>query len=166
MDVITTKDPKFTLRFATPEDAGLVVELMKKLGDYQNMLDRVTITEEEVKKLFLEKKGEAVLGNYEGETVALAYFYHSSSAFIGKTGMYIDALYVEEAMRFKGLGKIIMAFLSTVAVERGCHRLEWVCFDWNEPSVHFYHDLGAIRMDQMAVYRFSPEKLREMADLF
>ena len=30
MNIIQTKDPKFSLRFATPDDAGLVVSFMKK----------------------------------------------------------------------------------------------------------------------------------------
>lgn len=166
MEIIKTKDPRFTLRFATPDDASLMVELMRKLGSYQKMRDKVTITEEDVKKLLSEKKGETIFGDYDGKTVALAYFYHSSSAFTGKTGMYLDSLYIEENMRGTGLGKIMMAFLAKLAVERGCQRLEWVCFDWNEPSVQFYQRLGALRMDQLAVYRFSPETLKETADLF
>lgn len=166
MGLIKTKDPRFTIRFATLEDAELVVEYMRKLGDYQKMLDKITATEEDIKKIFSEKKGEAIFGDYDGETVAFAYFCHNSSAFIGQTGLYIDGFYVDEKMRFKGIGKIMMAFLSKLAVERGCKRLEWGCLDWNEPSIKFYKNLGAVSMDMMTIYRFSPEKLRETADLF
>ena len=61
-NMIQTKDPKFTLRFATPEDAGLVVIYMKKLGAFQKMLEKITATEEGIHKLLLDGKGEAVLG--------------------------------------------------------------------------------------------------------
>ena len=166
MEVIKTKDPRFTLRFAALEDAGLVVEYMRRLGAYQKMLDKITATEEGVKKILSEGKGEAVFGDYDGETVAFAYFYGNSSAFIGQTGIYIDGFYVDEKMRFQGLGKIMMAFLSKLAVERGCKRLEWGCLDWNEPSLRFYKNLGAAGVDIMTIYRFSPEKLQETAALF
>lgn len=166
MEVIKTKDPKFTLRFATPEDAGLVVEYMRKLGTYQKMLDKITAQEEEMHKILSEKKGEAIFGDYDGETVAFVYFYNNSSAFIGQTGIYIDGFYVDETMRFKGLGKITMAFMSKLALNRGCRRLELGCLDWNEPSIKFYRELGASSVDIMTIYRFTPDKLTEIAGQF
>jgi GNAT superfamily N-acetyltransferase len=166
MEVIKTKDPKFTLRFASLNDAGLIVNYMKKLGAYQKMLDKITATEEGIRKILEEKKGEAFFGDYEGETVAFTYFCHNSSAFIGQTGIFIDGFYVDETMRFKGLGKIMMAFMSKLAIERGCKRLEWGCLDWNEPSIRFYKQMGAISVDIMTIYRFSPDKLEETANTF
>ncbi len=166
MEVIKTKDPKFTLRFARPKDAGLVVEYMQKLGLYQKMSDKITAKEEKIRKILDEKKGEAIFGDYDGETVVFAYFYNNSSAFIGETGIYIDGFYVDESCRFRGLGKITMAYLSKLALSRGCKRLEWGCLDWNEPSIKFYKDLGATSVDIMTIYRFTPDKLKEVADQF
>lgn len=37
MNPIKSKDPKFTFRFAKPEDGGLVGDYMGKLGTYQKM---------------------------------------------------------------------------------------------------------------------------------
>jgi len=37
----------------------------------------------------------------------------------------MDGFYVDDAYRSHGFGKIMMAFLSKLAVERGCQRLEW-----------------------------------------
>lgn len=166
MDTINTKNSNFELRFARPEDASLIVEYMKKLGEYQKMLDKITVTEEGIFKLLAEKNGEAIIGEYDGNTVAFMYFYHNSSAFIGQTGIYIDAFFVEKSMRSKGLGKIMMSFISKLAIERGCQRLEWGCLDWNEPTVNFYKKLGAIGVDIMTIYRFTPDKLEENAKQF
>lgn len=166
MDSITTKDPNFTIRFARPEDAGLVVEYMKKLGEFQKMLDKITATEEAVFKLLSEGKGEAVFGEYNGRTATFMYFYQNSSAFTGQMGIYIDGFFVEESMRTKGLGKIMMSFISKLAVERGCQRLEWGCLDWNENAVDFYKNLGASGVDTMTIYRLGPEKLKENAQQF
>lgn len=166
MGEIKTRDPNFTLRFAKPEDAGLVVEYMKKLGKYQKMLDKITVKEEDVFKILADNRGEAIFGDYDGETVVFVYFYNNSSAFIGQTGIYIDGFYVDETMRFKGLGKITMAYMSKLALDRGCKRLEWGCLDWNEPSIKFYKDLGATSVDIMTIYRLSPDKLAEVAEKF
>jgi GNAT superfamily N-acetyltransferase len=164
--LINTKDPKFTLRFATPDDAGLVLSFMRKLGSYQKMADKIVATKEGLRALLAANRGEAVFGSYAGETVAFAYFCQTSSAFIGQSGMYIDGFFVDESMRFKGLGQIMMAYLSKLAVERGCKRLEWACLDWNQPAIAFYEGLGAYSVDGMTIYRFSPDVLQSNAALF
>jgi GNAT superfamily N-acetyltransferase len=164
--LINTKDPKFTLRFATPEDASLVLGFMRKLGSYQKMADKIVATEEGLRTLLAAKRGEVVFGDYAGETVAFAYFCQTSSAFIGQSGMYIDGFFVDEAMRSKGLGKIMMAYLSKLAVERGCKRLEWACLDWNQPTIAFYRGMGAYSVDGMTIYRFTPDVLQANAALF
>ncbi|MPN29796.1 hypothetical protein SDC9_177249 [bioreactor metagenome] len=60
----------------------------------------------------------------------------------------------------------MMSFISKLAIERGCQRLEWGCLDWNEPTVNFYKNLGAIGVDIMTIYRFTPDKLQENARQF
>jgi len=149
-----------------PEDAGLVLRFMQKLGAYQKMADKIVATEEGLRTLLASKRGEAVFGDYAGETVAFAYFCQTSSAFIGQSGIYIDGFFVDESMRFKGLGKVMMAYLSSLAVERGCKRLEWACLDWNQPTIAFYKGLGAYSVDGMTIYRFAPDVLQANAALF
>jgi len=164
--LIKTKDANFTLRFGTPDDAGLALTFMEKLGDYQKMRDKIVATEDGLHSLLASKKGEVVFGIYNGETVAFSYFCQTSSAFIGQSSMYIDALFVDESMRFKCLGKIMMTYLSKLAVQRGCKRLEWACLDWNQPTIAFYKGLGAYRVDGMSIYRFTADALHTNAALF
>ncbi len=124
MEFIQTSKPEFTLRFATPDDAGLVLSYMHKLGTYQKMRDKITATEADFHRLLSEGRGETIFGQYDGETVAFIYFYQNSSAFTGQTGLYIDGFLVDEAMKGKGLGKIMMAI---------CHNSRWneIINDWS-----------------------------------
>lgn len=166
MTIILTQDPKFLLRFATPDDAGLVVSFMKKLGDNQKMADKITATEEGIRRLLADKKGEAVFGVYDGRVVGFVYFCQTSSAFTGQSGLYIDGFLVIRAMRFKGLGKTMMAFMAKLALDRGCQRLEWGCLNWNKPGIKFYKSLGATSVDSMTIYRFAPDQLKANAAAF
>lgn len=166
MNTIATQDPRFSLRFATPDDAGLLLDFMHRLGTYQKMRDKITATEAGLRQLLSQGKGEAIFGEYDGQPVGFAYFCQTSSAFIGQSGLYIDGFLVDESMRFKGLGKIMMTFMAKLALERGCQRLEWGCLDWNEPTIRFYRNLGAHSVDIMTIYRFSPEQLKTNAALF
>lgn len=166
MSNITTKNPQFTLRFGTPDDAELVVSYMKKLGSYQKMADKITAEASEVRKILREKRAEVLFGDFDGKIAVFLYFYSNSSAFIGQRGLFIDGFYIENDLRSKGLGKLTMQYLSKLAVERGCQRLEWACLDWNTPTIAFYEKLGAYKVENMSIYRFSPEVLKDVANGF
>ncbi len=162
----STPNPKFVIRIATPQDAALIVEFMKKLGVYQKMADKIIATPDKIKQLLETKLGEAVFGIYDGETVGFGYFHQKSSAFTGRSGLYIDGFYVDDSMRGKGLGNIMMQFLSKHALSRSCEMLEWGCLDWNTSAIDFYQKQGSYCVDNMRIYRLAPEELAQNAKLF
>ena len=41
--------------------------------------------------------------------------------------------------------------------------MEWTCLDWNEPSLRFYHNMGAVPMDEWTVQRLTEDALRKVA---
>jgi GNAT superfamily N-acetyltransferase len=166
MDFIQTKNSECRLRPGTPDDASLVVNYMKKLGAYQKMLDKITATEADIHRLLTEKKGEAIFAEIKGETVGFIYFYQTSSAFTGQSGLYIDGFFIDRHVQSTGLGKTMIAYLSKLALQRGCQRLEWGCLDWNEPAISFYRNMGAYSVDEMTIYRFTPEQLAINASHF
>ena len=58
------------------------------------------------------------------EVAGFALFFHNYSTWMGKPGIYLEDLYVDEKARGSGLGKNLMAALAKLAQERGCERLE------------------------------------------
>ena len=149
---VTIKD--FKIRIAEPTDVGLILKFIKELADYERMLEDVVATEELLTEfIFQQKKAEVIIGEYQQKPVCFALFFHNFSTFLGRPGIYLEDLYVKPEMRGKGFGKALLAYLSTLATERGCGRVEWSCLDWNEPSIQFYKQLGAKPMDEWTVYR-------------
>ena len=162
-----TRDPDFLLLMATPDDAALIREYAYRLAAFQHMEDHAFFaTEEDARELIAKNQGEVVFGYYKGEVVGFLYFTEKSSIFLGKIGLFIDMLYIDEGMRGKGLGTILLAFLSKLGEERGCERIEWCCMDWNEPAIKFYGKQGAYCVEEMHTYRFTPETMHEVADKF
>lgn len=47
--------------------------------------------------------------------------------------------------------------------ERRRGRLEWNVLKWNEPSLSFYQNLGAVRMDEWVGMRVDWDRLVELA---
>jgi len=128
------------------------------------MLDQVVATEEFLTDvLFSQKKAEVIIGVYQQNPVCFALFFHNFSTFLGKSGIYIEDLYVKPEMRGKGFGKIVLSYLANMALERNCGRLEWSCLDWNKPSIQFYKQMGAIPMDEWTIYRLQGNELINLA---
>ena len=154
----------FTIRFATRQDIPLILEFIKKLADYEHMLDLVVADEAILEEyLFEQKRAEVIIGQYQQRPVGFALFFHNFSTFLGRSGIYIEDLFVDPEMRGMGLGKAILIWLARLARERGCGRMEWWCLDWNEPSINFYQHLGAVPMKDWTVYRLTGDALEDLA---
>lgn len=161
--LIDTPNKEFKLRFATKEDTPLILDFIKGLAEYEKMSDQVTATEETLmNSLFERKTAEVLIGEYQQQPVAFALFFHNFSTFLGKPGIYLEDLFVIPEMRGKGFARILLTFLAKLAEDRDCARLEWCCLDWNEPSINFYKNMGAIPMDDWTVYRVTGDVLHNL----
>ena len=155
-----------TFRQAQAEDIGLILQFIKDLAAYENMLDQVVATEAILQDwLFEQKKAEVIFAIADGIEIGFALFFHNFSTFLGRSGLYLEDLFVKPAYRGYGYGKAILQKLAQIAKERGCGRLEWWCLDWNQPSIDFYLSLGAEPMNDWTVYRISGDQLNRLAAL-
>lgn len=163
--LIDTKIENYKLRFAEKKDIPLILELIKKLAQYENMLDDVTATEETLMdSIFVRNVAEVIIGEYDGKPVSQAIFFYNFSTFDGKLGIYLEDIYVEPEFRGKDLGKILLKYVAKLAIERDCQRFEWACLDWNEPSIKFYKRLGAVQKDEWVIFRVSGDALTDLAN--
>jgi len=154
----------FIIRFALEEDVPLILNFIRELAEYEHMLDEVVATKELLQEwLFEKKKAEVIIGELNGKSVAFALFFHNFSTFLGRSGIYLEDLYVHPEARGNGIGKKMLKYLAKLAVERGCGRLEWWCLDWNKSSIAFYLSLGAEPMDDWTVYRIAGDTLINLA---
>ena len=158
------KSGAFAIRFAEEKDAATLVGLIRELAEYERMLDKVKATEELVRNsIFRCKAAEAIIGEYCGEAVAYAIFFHNFSSFTARLGIFIEDIYVKPQLRRMGFGKALFAFMAKLAVERGCASMEWTCLDWNTPSIAFYKKMGAEALTDWTVYGLAGENLAKAA---
>ncbi len=156
---------KLTFRFAERADTPLILHFIKQLADYEKMLDEVVADEKMLEEwIFDRQKAEVIFALEDGVEVGFALFFHNFSTFLGRAGLYLEDLFVLPEHRGKGYGKAILKKLASIAVERGCGRLEWWCLDWNKPSIDFYLSLGAQPMSDWTVYRITGDTLTELAE--
>ena len=156
---------RLTFRSAERKGVSLILGFIKELADYEKMLDEVVADEATLETWIFDKQKAEVIFALEGEKeVGFALFFHNFSTFLGRAGIYLEDLYVKPEYRGKGYGKAILKKLASIAVERGCGRLEWWCLDWNKPSIDFYLSLGAEHMSDWTVYRITGDTLTQLAE--
>ena len=154
-----------TFRNAERKDTGLILQFIRELADYEKMLNEVVADEATLEAwIFDKQKAEVIFAMEVGKEVGFALFFHNFSTFLGRAGIYLEDLYVKPECRGKGYGKAILKKLASIAVERGCGRLEWWCLDWNKPSIDFYLSLGAEPMTDWTVYRIAGDTLKRLAE--
>jgi GNAT superfamily N-acetyltransferase len=152
---------------ATEQDVPLVFSFIRKLAEYERLLDQVVATEELLREgLFgAHPAAEVVLAYLEDEPVGFALYFHTFSTFVGRSGIYLEDLFVEPTHRGLGVGKALLAYVARLAVERGGGRFEWSVLDWNTPSIDFYRGLGAVPLDDWTRYRLTGDALHRVAKL-
>lgn len=151
-------------RFANEKDVSLILQFIKELAEYEKMSNEVVASEELLKEWIFDKKKAEVIFVMENDIeVGFALFFHNFSTFVGRSGLYLEDLYVKPKYRRKGYGKGLLKRLAQIAIERDCGRFEWTCLDWNKPSIDFYLSLGAKPMDDWTIYRIDGERLKQIA---
>jgi GNAT superfamily N-acetyltransferase len=153
------------LRSATRDDVPVIAELIRGLARFERLEQEVVMTEELlVTGLFGDRPyAEVVLAENDGRPVGFALFFHNFSTFLGRPGIYLEDLFVLPEQRGKGIGRMLLAHLARLAVERGCGRLEWAVLDWNRDAIKFYERLGARPNSDWTVYRLTGEALTGLA---
>ena len=155
---------KFEIRPAKENEAGLVLEFIKKLAVYEKMIDEVEATEATIyESLFVKHEAEVVFGCEDGVPVGFALFFHNFSTFVGRKGLYLEDLFVIPEKRGLGYGKALLLYLARLAKERNCGRMEWICLDWNAPSLAFYRSIGAVPLDEWTVQRMTESVMKRFA---
>lgn len=162
---VSMMDSEINFRYAGRDDVPLILRFVKELAEYEKLQDEVVADEKTLEEwLFDRQKAEVIFALEDGKEVGYALFFHNFSTFLGRAGIYLEDLYIQPEYRGKGHGKGLLKKLASIAVERGCGRLEWSCLDWNRPSIDFYLSLGAQPMSDWTVYRLAGNTLTELAE--
>jgi GNAT superfamily N-acetyltransferase len=155
----------FQIRPATERDVPVILSFIRQLAEYERLSHEAIMTEEILRQSLFGPRpaAEVLLGYSAGTPVAFAVFFHNFSTFLGRSGMYLEDLFVIPEMRGKGFGKAMLVELAKIARDRKCGRFEWTVLDWNESAINFYKSLGAVAMDEWTIFRVTGQALDRLA---
>jgi GNAT superfamily N-acetyltransferase len=153
------------IRFATPEDAALILRFIQALAEYERMPDAVEVDAPTLARQLGEARPpfECLLAHVDGEPAGFALFVHNYSTWRGKRGIWLEDLFVLPAARRHGVGKALLQRVAELAASRDCARLEWSVLDWNALAIDFYQTIGAAVLAEWKLCRISGRELEELA---
>jgi len=153
-----------TLRFATAEDVGLLLQLICELAVYERAPDAVVATEDDLRRHGFgpEPRFEALLASIDGAPAGFALFYPDFSTWHGRPGLFLEDLYVREWARGRGVGRRLIARLAAIAIERDWAALHFNVLDWN-PARGFYRRLGIDARREWQPYSATGDTLLRLA---
>jgi GNAT superfamily N-acetyltransferase len=154
-----------TIRPADVADVPTIRELIEGLADYERLRHECHATDAQLREtLFGERPfAEVLIAEWEGVSAGFALFFHNYSTFLARPGLYLEDLFVRPEHRGRGIGKALLTTLASLAVARGCGRLEWSVLDWNVDAIRFYERLGARPQSDWTVYRVTGDALVDLA---
>ncbi|MFV0379492.1 MAG: GNAT family N-acetyltransferase [Anaerorhabdus sp.] len=137
------------IKEADKNDIENILLLIKELARYEDRLDEVTATKEDLEYwIFKENKAKIIL-IYEDNTIAgYAVYFYSFSTYSGTCKIYIEDLYIKNEYRKKGYGEALINYIMVVAKNKRIAKVEWSCLKNNFKSLDYYHKLGAVLNDE------------------
>jgi len=127
------------LRKATEADFPVIMGLIRELASFENGLDRVKNT---VEQMYEEREYfHCYLAEKDGEVIGMSLYFFAYYTWVGKT-LYLDDLYVKEEYRGNKIGSQLMQKMIDVAKAEKCNRMRLQVLHWNENAIEFYDKSG------------------------
>lgn len=122
-----------------------MLRFLRLLAEFDGHPESVTAKAEDLERhLFGEVRlCHAVIAEQAGKPIGFATYHFTFSTFSAKPGLWLDDLFVLEEQRGTGVGTAILTRLSSIALEEGCCRLNWIVNQSNDRGIAFYERIGA-----------------------
>jgi GNAT superfamily N-acetyltransferase len=142
-----------TIRPAAEGDVPELVGMIRELAEYENLLDQVAVTEEGLARTLFAPDAviyDSVVEDGNGGLAGHALWYRTFSTFLGRTGIWLEDLYVRPEHRRRGYAGSLLSHLRVMTDGR----LEWEVLEWNAPAMDFYQRMGARPMAGWTRFRW------------
>jgi len=135
---------KIKVRKGVKEDLSSVLDLIKELADYENSLEEVTITLED-----LENDGFGthpwywfLVAENNEKIIGLSFYFIRYSTWKGKC-LFLEDFVIKEEYRKQGIGSLLFEETINICKKQNLNGMIWQVLDWNTPAIEFYKKYNA-----------------------
>ena len=144
---------KIDIRFGQSKDISQIYKFIQKKAEFDRSVGaysgKIQTNEAKIRQtIFSDRPFAHVLLAETQSAIGFALYCFRYSSFVGQPSIWLDDLYIEEDMRSKGAGNLLMSKLRQIACENNCTHLAWTADARNTRGLKFYHRLGAKIIDK------------------
>ena len=153
-----------SIRPAVAGDAATIAGFVRALAANEKLEHEVEADEADIARdLFgADPKVFCEIAEWDGAPVGFALWFYTYSTFQGRHGIWLEDLFVDPALRGKGIGKALLVNLAQRCTAEGLGRFEWWVLDWNAPSIEFYKSQGGVMQDEWTKVRLDGAALAKL----
>lgn len=139
-----------SIRAAIENDAPVLTTLIHELAEYERLSHELAVTEEDVLRdgFGERRKFRAIIAEWDGQAAGYALFFDFYSTFQGRSGLFLEDIFVRPQYRKQGIGMALFSRVSAIAWEEEYFCMRWEVLDWNTSAIDFYKKLGASFLDE------------------
>ena len=164
--MVGAKGPKaeVALRLATESDLPAIKRMIHEFADYLNAIDEP----EELDPALVDRIQNLAFGSEplcsievaEIDTAPVGYMVYFIAIDMDgfAPALYIADLFVREAWRDRGVGRLFMERAAAITRERGGSSLFWTVWNKNPKAMAFYRRIGARPWDEEILMRWDIEE--------
>ena len=135
---------EITIRKGVKSDLYTVLDLIKELADYENALNQVSITLEELEN---DGFGERpwywfLVAEKNSKIIGLSFYWIRYSTWKGKF-LFLEDFVIKKEYRGQGVGAKLFEETIKVSKKLNLNGMIWQVLDWNTPAINFYKKYNA-----------------------
>ena len=135
---------EITIRKGEKADLPTVLELIKELADYENALNQVSITLEELEN---DGFGERpwywfIVAEKDNDIIGLSFYWIRYSTWKGKF-LFLEDFVIKKEYRNQGVGSKLFEETIKICKKLNLNGMTWQVLDWNTPAINFYKKYNA-----------------------
>lgn len=153
-----------TIAPARPSDISALAELTEEMDRFYGTSE-IEPLEVRLRQMndaiFSDPPSTYVLVAWDNDTLVGFASYSFLWPAVGLTrSLYLKEMYVIEAARRKGTGRLLMRNLYDIAIKSDCSRVEWTTDRENADAQRFYAKVGVPVKESKLFYRIEGDELR------
>ena len=135
---------KTTIRQGVKEDLPSVLDLIKELADYENSLEEVTITLEDLENDGFEDRPWFwfLVAENNKKIIGLSFYWIRYSTWKGKF-LFLEDFVIKKEYRRAGIGSKLFEETIKICKKLNLNGMIWQVLDWNIPAIDFYKKYDA-----------------------
>ncbi len=152
-----------TIRKGEKKDLPAALKLIKELANYEDAINEVTITLEDLEKDGFDNQPcyWFLVAEQKNKIIGLSFYWIRYSTWKGKF-LFLEDFIIKEEYRRCGIGSKLFQATAKICKDLKLNGMFWQVLNWNTPAIDFYQKHNANISDDWLNGKLTKKQIDEM----